>query len=44
VKPKLHLFGHIHETYGIDSNKDTVFMNGATLDEKYKVKNKPWMF
>lgn len=29
VKPKLHLFGHIHEDYGMVHNKDTMFINGS---------------
>jgi Icc-related predicted phosphoesterase len=29
VKPKLHVFGHIHESYGISSQENTVFVNAA---------------
>ena len=27
VKPKYHLFGHIHEAYGIDKIGDTIIVN-----------------
>eukprot|EP01121_Diplochlamys_sp_Union-15-3_P020065 TRINITY_DN7705_c0_g1_i1.p1 TRINITY_DN7705_c0_g1~~TRINITY_DN7705_c0_g1_i1.p1 ORF type:complete len:241 (+),score=31.64 TRINITY_DN7705_c0_g1_i1:31-753(+) len=30
VKPKIHVYGHIHEGYGIYHNKDTTFVNAAT--------------
>ena len=29
IKPKLHIFGHIHESYGAVSNGTTTFVNGA---------------
>ena len=30
VKPKYHIFGHIHKSYGIASNGFTIFVNAAT--------------
>lgn len=36
VKPKLHVFGHIHEDGGECSNGTTHFVNAAMLDEHYK--------
>jgi Icc-related predicted phosphoesterase len=36
IKPKLHVFGHIHEEGGfIKSNGDTLFINASSLDEYY---------
>ncbi|XP_070187462.1 UPF0046 protein C25E10.12-like [Littorina saxatilis] len=38
VKPKLHLFGHVHESYGTLQRDNTVFSNGAFLfKRKYNV-------
>ncbi|XP_076470642.1 UPF0046 protein K07C11.7-like [Babylonia areolata] len=38
VKPKLHLFGHVHESYGTLQRDNTVFSNGAfLLKRKYNV-------
>lgn len=33
-KPKLHLFGHIHEEYGMMYDEDTMFVNGSVTDRK----------
>lgn len=41
IKPKYHLFGHIHEAYGGYQNAHTTFYNGSTLDENYTMTNKP---
>eukprot|EP01080_Neovahlkampfia_damariscottae_P012545 gene12545-6366_t len=37
-KPKIHLFGHIHEAHGIytDLNEDTIFICGSSLISKKK--------
>lgn len=39
IKPKYHVFGHIHEGYGVLETPDTVFVNAASLDETYKPVN-----
>lgn len=44
VKPKYHLFGHIHEGYGIYKGEDTTFINGSVLDHNYQLKNEPIVF
>ncbi len=31
LRPKLHIFGHIHGAYGIHETSDTIFMNAALL-------------
>ena len=41
IKPKLHIFGHIHEGYGT-ANKDNVqFINASVLNERYQLVNAP---
>lgn len=45
IKPKFHLFGHVHEGYGIDKNDlGTIFINASVLDERYRLKNDPITF
>ena len=39
IKPKLHLFGHIHNNNGIISDT-TTFINSAMSDENYQLKQK----
>jgi Icc-related predicted phosphoesterase len=34
AKPKFHVFGHIHESYGKYEDKNTIYLNVATLDEQ----------
>lgn len=41
IKPHLHLFGHIHEGYGLVEENDIIYINGSVLDEKYIIQNKP---
>ena len=41
IRPKYHVFGHIHEGYGRDSNGDTVFVNASVLDVGYNLVNDP---
>ena len=40
-KPKIHIFGHIHEGYGKMSSKNTYFYNVSLVNEKYELVNKP---
>lgn len=44
IKPKLHVFGHIHEGYGTDIVGGTVFVNASMLDESYAPGNKVQFF
>lgn len=44
IKPKYHIFGHIHEAYGMTYNEDTTFINASILDEHYRIKNAPVLF
>lgn len=41
VRPKLHVFGHIHGSYGMLKLKDTLFVNAAICDEAYKPTHEP---
>lgn len=41
VKPKFHVFGHIHEDYGISSDGKTTFINASTCNIAYKPINPP---
>ena len=41
VKPKLHLFGHIHEGYGKEQRGETLFVNASTCDVHYDPVNAP---
>jgi len=42
IKPRLHLFGHIHEAFGIEKIGPTLFVNAAMLNkETKKIGNKP---
>ena len=40
VKPKVHLFGHIHCGYGKLQVGNTLFVNASNCDEEYKPVNK----
>lgn len=44
IKPKYHLFGHIHEAYGVYETTYTTFINGSILDEDYQISNLPISF
>lgn len=41
VKPKIHVFGHVHSGYGYKFHEGTHFINAAVLNERYKYENKP---
>ncbi len=39
VKPRLHIFGHVHEGYGISETDDTTFINASTCTGSYRPDN-----
>ena len=39
IRPKLHLFGHIHKAAGVEERNGIVFSNGAVLGEVYDLAN-----
>ncbi len=43
TKPLLHLFGHIHESYGFSMDIDTYYFNGAICNLQYEPVNEPWL-
>jgi Icc-related predicted phosphoesterase len=44
IKPKFHLFGHIHGAYGMEKSKTTTFVNGALMSENYRLANEARVF
>lgn len=44
IKPKYHVFGHVHEGYGITSDGQIIFVNGSTCDINYLPNNPPIVF
>jgi len=44
IRPKLHVFGHIHESYGISFQKDIIYVNAAICNRSYKPINMPVVF
>lgn len=44
IKPKFHLFGHIHNAYGIEKSKSTTFINSSVLNGNYERTNPPILF
>jgi len=44
VKPLYHVFGHIHESYGITTNETTTFINASTCTHSYRPNNPPIVF
>lgn len=41
IRPKVHVFGHIHEGYGQLEHDGTLFINAASVDVRYKPVNAP---
>ncbi|CAG0920542.1 unnamed protein product [Notodromas monacha] len=44
IRPRYHVFGHIHEGYGITSDGTTIFINASTCNTGYKPHNLPIVF
>lgn len=44
VKPRYHVFGHIHYGYGTMFMENTTYINAASLGERYEYDNKPFTF
>lgn len=41
IHPKVHVFGHIHEGYGVTTREDILFVNASSVNAKYEPVNKP---
>lgn len=44
IRPRYHVFGHIHEGYGVSTNGTTVFINASTCTYRYAPTNRPIIF
>lgn len=44
IRPKAHIFGHIHNGYGIEENFGVKFINASNCDESYNPTNLPIVF
>lgn len=41
VSPKLHLFGHIHEAYGLHTDSHCQYVNASVVNLRYQLVNAP---
>ena len=41
IKPQVHVFGHIHEAYGILEEEGITFINASVMDADYMAVNEP---
>jgi Icc-related predicted phosphoesterase len=44
VSPRYHLFGHVHDAYGIEKQCGTTFVNASLLNDNYELSNNPFVF
>ena len=44
IKPKIHIFGHIHSGYGYKYENGTHFINASILNERYRYTQMPLTF
>ena len=44
IKPKVHVFGHIHESYGEYKEAGVHYINCSLCNDRYKAVNKPVIF
>jgi len=44
IRPKIHVFGHIHGSWGHYFNGHTHFFNASVLDERYSYAHAPFTF
>ena len=44
IRPKYHIFGHIHENPGCTKNEHTTFINASTCTLSYNPTNAPIVF
>jgi predicted phosphohydrolase len=41
IRPRLHVFGHLHGTHGIVERSGTIYVNASIADDRYEVHRKP---
>ena len=44
VSPEVHIFGHIHESYGIEKINNTTFINASICNRRYNPVHKPIIY
>ena len=44
VRPRFHVFGHIHEGYGATSDGHTTYINASTCTVQYQPRQPPFVF
>lgn len=44
LKPKVHICGHVHESFGKKERNGTKFINASQVNEEYILVNKPLTF
>jgi Icc-related predicted phosphoesterase len=44
IRPKIHVFGHIHGSWGHYFDGHTHFFNASVLNERYVYSHSPWNF
>ena len=44
VKPRYHLFGHVHDGYGITKQNGIIFSNASLLDDQCRLCHSPKLF
>ena len=41
IKPRYHIFGHVHYGYGIEEHEGITYINACLLNERYRLINEP---
>ncbi len=44
MQPNVHIFGHIHEEYGVSSKSGIEFLNVSTMNQSYRIANSPVVY
>lgn len=44
IRPRYHVFGHVHEGYGITSDGEVIYVNASTCNINYRPQNLPVIF
>jgi Icc-related predicted phosphoesterase len=44
IRPRVHIFGHIHEAFGTSSNEHTTFINASSCNFGYEPVNPPVLY
>ncbi len=44
IRPRFHIFGHIHEGAGLTANEHTDFINASSCNHRFEPVNEPIVF